>query len=70
MKGLLPCPFCGDDVTITYVSGDNAFCVWHKGDGCKFIEPYWIDGEYAKSLDDARSIWNTRMDGYSKEQLF
>jgi len=72
MKDLLPCPFCGDDVTITYVSGDKAFCVWHKsGEKCGFIEPFWIDGENAKSLSDARAIWNKRkIPGYSDEQLF
>ena len=60
MKDLLPCPFCGGQVSITYNSADNMFSVWHKRDGCKFIEPMYIDGEHAKSLSDARSIWNKR----------
>lgn len=58
---LKPCPFCGGEVSITYISADNCFCVWHKDDICKFIEPLWIDGEYAKSLKDAQAIWNNRM---------
>jgi len=61
MKGLRPCPFCGGEVNISYVSGDNCFSVWHKYETmCKFIEPFWIDGEYAKSLKDAKDIWNKR----------
>ena len=60
MTDLRPCPFCGGDVNITYYSADNVFAIWHKYDGCKFIEPMYIDGEYAKSLSDARNIWNDR----------
>ena len=61
MKDLKPCPFCGGEVSITYHSADNVFSIWHKHDGCKFIEPMYIDGEYAKSLSDARDIWNKRV---------
>ena len=61
MKDLRPCPFCGGEVNITYISSDNVFPVWHKGGTvCKFVEPLYIDGEYAKSLNDARDIWNKR----------
>ena len=60
MNDLRPCPFCGGEVSITYLSADNVFAVWHKNDGCKFIEPMYIDGEYAKSLSDAQNIWNNR----------
>ena len=60
MTDLRPCPFCGGEVSITYHSADNVFSVWHKDDRCKFIEPMYIDGKYAKSLSDARNIWNKR----------
>ena len=60
MKDLKPCPFCGGEVSITYHSADNVFSIWHKHEGCKFIEPMYIDGEHAKSLSDARNIWNKR----------
>lgn len=60
MTDLRPCPFCGGEVSITYHSMDNVFSIWHKYDGCKFIEPMYIDGKYAKSLSDARNIWNKR----------
>ena len=60
MTDLRPCPFCGGAVSIKYHSADNVFAVWHKYDGCKFIEPMYIDGEHAKSLSDARNIWNKR----------
>lgn len=62
MTDLRPCPFCGGEVSITYCSADNVFSVWHKYDGCKFKEPMCIDGEYAKSLADARNIWNNRFE--------
>ena len=61
MTDLLLCPFCGGEVSITYHSADNVFSIWHKYDGCKFIEPMYIDGEYAKSLSDAQNIWNKRV---------
>ena len=36
---------------------------------CKFIEPMYIYGEHAKSLSDARNIWNKRFcaDGVRKD---
>lgn len=69
MKDLRPCPFCGGEVSITYHSADNVFAIWHKYEGCKFIEPMYIDGQYAKSLSDARNIWNGRSVPYlAKEQ--
>lgn len=60
MKDLQPCPFCGGEVSITYYPMDNVFAIWHKHDGCKFIEPMYIDGDDAESLSDARNIWNKR----------
>lgn len=69
MTDLRPCPFCGGEVSITYISADNVFSIWHKYDGCKFIEPMYIDGKDAKSLSDARNIWNERSVPYlMKEQ--
>ena len=62
MDNLKPCPFCGGEVSIKYISDDNCFCIWHKDDTrCRFLEPFWIDGQYAKSLNDARSTWNMRI---------
>jgi hypothetical protein len=60
MTEFKPCPFCGGEVNITYHSADNVYSIWHKYDGCKFIEPMYIDGKHAKSLSDARNIWNKR----------
>ena len=54
------CPFCGDTVHIQYESDAKAFSVWHDRKRCKFLEPLWIDGEYAKSLSEAYDIWNER----------
>jgi endogenous inhibitor of DNA gyrase (YacG/DUF329 family) len=68
MKNLKPCPFCGGEVNITYYSADNVFVIWHKDDKCKFIEPMYIDCKYAKSLSDARNIWNKRDNVLLKEQ--
>ena len=60
MDKLKPCPFCNGEVSITYNSFDKAFVIWHKNDDCNFIEPMYIDGSRAKSLKEAREIWNTR----------
>lgn len=53
------CPWCKRKVSITYNSGEKAFAVWHSGEPCKLVEPIWIDGEYAKSLNEAYEVWNS-----------
>ena len=60
MGNLKPCPFCGDTVHIQYESDIKAFTVWHKGIKCKFIEPFCINGDEAKSLNEAYKVWNER----------
>lgn len=60
MENLKPCPFCGDTVHIQYESDIKAFTVWHKGNKCKFIEPFCINGDEAKSLNEAYKVWNER----------
>lgn len=60
---LKPCPFCGGAVSMTYNSGEKAFAIWHKDKSCGFIEPFWIDQEYAKSLREAEMLWNRRTEG-------
>ena len=62
-KYLKPCPFCGDTVSMTYNSFDNAYVVWHDHSKCYFIEPSYIDGSKAKSIQEAYDIWNTRIQG-------
>lgn len=57
---LKPCPFCGSTVNIIYNSLDNAYKAYHDKGECKFIEPFYIDGEHAESLAEAYRIWNTR----------
>lgn len=59
MEKLKPCPFCGGRVNITYNSGENAFAVWHTKEPC-FIEPLWISGDDAKTLNEAYAFWNRR----------
>lgn len=59
MEKLKPCPFCGGRVSITYNSGVNAFAVWHTKAPC-FIEPFWISGDDAKTLNEAYAFWNRR----------
>ena len=61
MERLKPCPFCGGKVSITYNSGENAFAVWHTKEPC-FIEPLWISGDDAKTLNEAYAFWNRRDD--------
>lgn len=56
---LKPCPFCGDSVNIMYNSALNVFHVYHDNEECKFSE-FEIDGYWAKSLQEAYDIWNTR----------
>ena len=62
MTNLKPCPFCGDSVNITYMSFENVFAIWHNNKVCSLIEPQYISGEDAKSLSEARDIWNKRSD--------
>lgn len=53
------CPWCKQEVSITYNSFEKAFAVWHKGDSCKLAEPLWISGKYAKNLKEAYKVWNS-----------
>ena len=69
MSDLRSCPFCGDEVTISYQSENNVFAVWHKNKSCEFLEPLYIDGKYAKSLLDAQRIWNRQKDDSAKETI-
>lgn len=58
---LKPCPFCGSKVSMTYHSGENAFCIWHiGGELCEIEEPIKIDG--VKSLAEAAEAWNRRVE--------
>lgn len=61
MERLKPCPFCGGKVSITYNSGENAYAVWHTKEPC-FIEPLWISGDDARTLNEAYAFWNRRDD--------
>ena len=59
---LKPCPFCGCPVTMIYNSLDNAFKFYHKGYDeieCRVVEPIMLK---ARSLADAREVWNRRTD--------
>ena len=67
MEKLKPCPFCGGRVSITYNSGDNAFAVWHTKEPC-FIEPLWISGDDAKTLNEAYAFWNRRVERSEDEE--
>ncbi len=64
MAKLLPCPFCGGEMSMVYNSHDNAFEVYHKSgyDGafCPVIEPILIGDLEVMSLASAAEVWNRR----------
>ena len=62
---LLPCPFCGGEVTLKYSSRTKTFVVGHKymADACrcKIVQPFEIVEQLGiESLADARAVWNRR----------
>ena len=59
---LKPCPFCGGKVSMTYNTGESAFCIWHDGAECVLEEPFKIDVACAKSFAEAAKAWNRRVE--------
>lgn len=59
---LKPCPFCGGNVSITYNTGDSAFCIWHNGAVCTLQEPFKIDVACANNFAEATKVWNRRIE--------
>ena len=66
MEKLKPCPFCGGRVSITYNSREKEFAVWHTKARC-FVEPLWISGDDAKTLNEAYAFWNRRAERGEEE---
>lgn len=60
VEELKPCPFCGGNVSITYNTGDTAFCIWHKNVVCVLEEPFKIDATRSNSFAEATKVWNRR----------
>ena len=62
MVGLMPCPFCGQEVMLGYSSGRRAFLIWHKDNPqkCSFYRFEMADLNI-KSLSEARDAWNRRV---------
>ena len=62
MNGLKPCPFCGEEVNVSYSSNLLAFNFWHvKGsEKCPLYNPIQFSGQKIKSLAEAREAWNKR----------
>ena len=60
MTDLKPCPFCGNEVKIQSSSRSSTFIVYHtKLRNCPFYK-FEIPWEFAKSLREARELWNRR----------
>ena len=66
MSKLKPCPFCGKEITLLSSSKKCAFIFSHKGlRNCAFYN-FEISWETAKSLDEAKILWNRRKQGVSE----
>ena len=63
---LKPCPFCGKEMTLLSTSVRRAFVFSHKGlRNCAFYN-FEISWKTAKSLDEAKILWNRRKQGVSE----
>ena len=58
-NGMKPCPFCGDTVNAIYNSALKCFFIYHDNKAC-ILEGISIDYDSAKSLSEAKEVWNTR----------
>ena len=60
MKELKPCPFCGDNVTITHNDTLNCYFVYHESKNC-ILEGVSFTGTDAHvSKEEGTKIWNER----------
>lgn len=59
---LLPCPFCGKEMTVISTSQTKTFIFSHKRlRNCPFYT-FEMSWECAKSLREATELWNRRAD--------
>lgn len=62
MNELKPCPFCGKEVTLLSASYTRQFIFSHKGPrNCPFYK-FEMPWEVARSLSEAKELWNRRAD--------
>ena len=54
----LKCPFCGMNVYLASKSETEQFVFTHETNGKCFFEDFKISWKYAKSLKEAKEIWN------------
>ena len=62
-KVLKPCPFCGRKVNLISTSQTKQFIFSHEGlRNCPFFR-FEMSWDCAKSLSEAKVLWNRRADG-------
>ena len=66
MSDLKPCPFCGNEMLLAYSSKAKSFRLTHRGlRNCPFYK-FEIPLETAKSISEARELWNRRANNDNK----